>query len=173
MSDQCEQKSIYQFTVKQINGKEVSLSEFKDKVLLIVNTASECGFTPQLKDLENLRKEFAGSGFEVLAFPSNDFGRQEPLPEKAISKFCKINFGINYPLFEKVHVRGKHTHPLFKFLSDRRRNGKLNARPRWNFHKYLVNRHGEVETYFYPFTRPNATRVRKRIQLLLQDKSTA
>ncbi|MDF3077463.1 MAG: glutathione peroxidase [Sphingobacteriaceae bacterium] len=161
-------KSIYQFSVQRLNGEEVSLSEFRDKVLLIVNTASECGFTPQLQDLETLRKEFADQDFEVLAFPSNDFGGQEPLQGPAIMKFCKINYHIKFQLFGKIHVRGSKAHPLYKFMADKRRNGKCNTPPRWNFHKYLINKEGEVEDFFYPFTKPGSDRVKKRIRQLLE-----
>ncbi len=161
-------KSIYQFTVKRLNGETVSLGEFRDKVLLIVNTASECGFTPQLKDLEDLRHEFADQGFEILAFPSNDFGSQEPLEGSAIMKFCKINFHIRYQVFDKIHVRGSKAHPLFKFLSGKMPNGKRSASPKWNFHKYLINSNGEVEDFFYPFTKPGSERIKKRIRQLIE-----
>lgn len=161
-------KSIYQFTVQRLNGEEVSLSEFRDKVLLIVNTASECGFTPQLQDLEQLRKDFADQDFEVLAFPSNDFGSQEPLKGAAIMKFCKINYHIRFQVFDKIHVRGSKAHPLYKFLADKRQNGKNSTPPRWNFHKYLINREGEVDDFFYPFTKPGSERVKKRIRHLLE-----
>jgi glutathione peroxidase len=161
-------RTVYQFTVQRVNGEEVSLGEFRNKVLLIVNTASECGFTPQLKDMESLRKEFENSDFEILAFPSNDFGKQEPLEGTALTKFCKINFHTNFKVFDKVHVRGKEIHPLFKFLSDKKYNGKLTSCPRWNFHKYLINRDGEVVDFFYSFTRPDSLKVKKRIQQLLE-----
>lgn len=162
-----DDKSIYQFNVKKLNGEEISLDEFKNKVLLIVNTASQCGFTPQLKDLEDLRKSYQDKDFEVLAFPSNDFGGQEPLDGSAIGTFCAINFGTHFPLFEKVRVRGPYTHPLFKFLADKKQNGNVNTAPRWNFHKYLVDTNGKVTDFFYPFTKPTSSKIRKRIDRLL------
>ncbi|MXV51340.1 redoxin domain-containing protein [Pedobacter sp. HMF7647] len=165
------ENTIYQFTVNKVNGEQVDLSEFKDKVLLIVNTASGCGFTPQYKDLEDLEEEFSGQGFEVLAFPSNDFGGQEPLQGSAITKFCKINFGTTFRIFDKIHVKGPDAHPLFRFLASNRSGGRRSTRPRWNFHKYLVGRNGEVEDYFYPFTKPTSGRVRKRISKLLKTES--
>lgn len=162
------EKSIYQFTVDKINGEEVSLKNYQGKVLLIVNTASECGFTPQLRELEELRKDFESEKFEILAFPSNDFGQQEPLEGRAISKFCEINYHTHFTIFKKMRVRGVYASPLYKFLSDKKLNGHVNATPRWNFHKYLVNSKGEVVDYFYPFTKPNSARVRKKIQKLLK-----
>jgi len=162
-----DDKSIYRFNVNKLNGEEVSLETFKNKVLLIVNTASQCGFTPQLKDLEDLRNIYKDKGFEILAFPSNDFGEQEPLAGSAIGTFCAINFGTHFPLFEKIRVRGPYTHPLFQFLADKKQNGKVNSAPRWNFHKYLVNAEGTVTDFFYPFTKPTSAKIRKKIDRLL------
>jgi len=163
-------KNIYPFKVKLLNGKEKTLSDYKGKVLLVVNTASGCGFTPQLKELQELREEYAEKGFEVLGFPSNDFGRQEPLEGAAINKFCEVNFGVQFPMFEKIMVRGEHAHPLFKFLSQKKLNGNLNSTPKWNFHKYLINADGEVVDYFYSFTKPNSSKVKKKVQRLLDNK---
>lgn len=165
-------KTIYQFSVQQMNGELISLERFKDKVLLIVNTASRCGFTPQLKDLETLRKEFEDQDFEILAFPSNDFGKQEPLDGSAITKFCRINFNTRFPVFEKVHVKGTDAHPLFKFLSSKKLNGRVGSAPRWNFHKYLVNKNGEVVNYFYSFTKPNSCKIKHHIRQLLEPIAT-
>jgi glutathione peroxidase len=162
-----DDKSIYQFNVKKLNGEEVSLGEFKNKVLLIVNTASQCGFTPQLKELEELRKEYKDKDFEILAFPSNDFGGQEPLDGSAIGTFCAINFGTHFPVFDKVRVRGPYIHPLFQFLADKKLNGAVKSAPRWNFHKYLIDAHGLVTDFFYPFTKPTSAKIRKRIDKLL------
>lgn len=159
--------SVYQFSVKRINGEEVSLGEFKGKVLLIVNTASGCGFTPQYRELEQLRKDFESEDFEILAFPSNDFGAQEPLQGQAITKFCKINFGVKFSVFDKIRVRGRDAHPLYKFLSDRRLNHHISSTPKWNFHKYLVDRNGEVTDFFYPFTKPCSGKIKRRIHKLL------
>ena len=159
--------SIYQFTVNKLNGEEVRLSEFRGKVLLIVNTASGCGFTPQLRELEQLRKEYEGQDFEILAFPSNDFGGQEPLSGSAIMKFCNINFGVKFSVFDKIRVRGPYAHPLFKFLADKKLNKQVNSAPKWNFHKYLIDRNGMVMDFFYPFTKPVSGRIKKRIDKLL------
>jgi glutathione peroxidase len=164
MSD--NSKSIHQFKVKLINGTEKKLSDYKNKNLLIVNIASACGFASQLKELQQLREELKSEDFEVLAFPSNDFGRQEPLEGEAINSFCELNYGVQFPVFEKIMVRGEQAHPLFKFLGDKKLNGKLTSTPRWNFHKYLVNKKGEVVDYFFPFTKPLSTKVKKKIQRL-------
>lgn len=160
-------KTIYQFTVETPAGTEVNLNSYKDKVLLIVNTASECGFAPQLKDLEDLREEFKDADFEILAFPSNDFGGQEPLANGDITEFCSINHQAKYTIFGKIDVRGEDAHPLYKFLSDKDSNGNVGVKPRWNFHKYLINKNGEVVDFFYPFTKPNTSRVKKKIRRLL------
>ena len=164
------EKNIYRFDVEKLNGEEISLSEYRNKVLLIVNTASGCGFTPQLKDLETLREQFAGRDFEILAFPSNDFGGQEPLEGEAIASFCTINYGAQYTTFNKIRVRGPYAHPLYKFLADKAQNGRVKAAPRWNFHKYLINKNGEVTDFFYPFTNPTSSKIKRRIERLLSAK---
>lgn len=163
-------RNIYQFTAQLLNGEVISLGEFRNKVLLIVNTASRCGLTSQLKDLELLRQQFENSNFEILAFPSNDFGKHEPLEGAALMKFCRINFKTRFQVFDKIHVRGAETHPLFRFLADKKENGRINSVPRWNFHKYLINTEGEVVDYFYPFTNPCSKRITHRIEELLHLK---
>lgn len=164
--------NIYKFTVENAKGESVSLEKYRGKVLLIVNTASECGFTPQLTLLEELRQHFDGKAFEILAFPSNDFGQQEPLNDEGIGKFCSVNYNTRFTIFKKANVRGANTHPLFSFLADKELNGNLNSTPRWNFHKYLINSEGELVDFFYPFTKPNSSKVKKKIhKLLLQAES--
>jgi glutathione peroxidase len=161
------EQNIYSFKAETQKGEKITLDKYKGKVLLIVNTASECGFTPQLKDLEELRKDFENDKFEILAFPSNDFGQQEPLNDEAIGKFCAINYHTHFTIFKKTRVRGDYAAPLFKFLANKKLNGKVASVPRWNFHKYLVNSKGEVVDYFYSFTKPNSSKVKKKIQKLL------
>ncbi|WP_179414739.1 glutathione peroxidase [Mucilaginibacter sp. E4BP6] len=161
-----DNKSIYQFDIKNIDGEEINLSAYKGKVLLVVNTASQCGFTPQLKDLAALKNEIKNTDFEILGFPSNDFGGQEPLDGAAIATFCE-NYGSNFPIFDKIRVRGPYAHPLYKFLSDKKQNGKFNSVPRWNFHKFLIDKDGIAQDFFYPFTKPNTSKVKKKIQHLL------
>ena len=162
-----DKKSIYQFSVKDIQQNEVPLSEYKGKVLLIVNTASKCGFTPQLDDMEKLYEEFKGDGFEILAFPSNDFARQEPLDGEAIQQFCVTKYSASYPIFDKIHVKGKDADPLFQFFSNKKLNGKFSSKPRWNFHKYLVDKEGKVVDYFYTITKPTSGKIKRSIKKLL------
>ena len=164
-----DSKSIYQFNVQKLNGDIVSLESYQNKVLLIVNTASQCGFTPQLKDLAELKTEFKDKDFEILAFPSNDFGGQEPLEGTAITEFCE-SFGANFPIFDKIRVRGPYADPLYKFFGDKKQNGKFGSVPRWNFHKFLIGKNGRVTDFFYPFTKPNSSKIRKKIDRLLADK---
>ncbi len=127
---------VYPLTVKTLDSKAVPLSDFEGKVLLIVNTASECGFTPQYKGLEALQAKYADRGFTVLGFPSNDFGGQEPGNAEQIAAFCTNIYGVTFPMFEKVKVKGAEATPLYALLSE-----SLGA-PKWNFHKYLVDKHG-------------------------------
>lgn len=162
--------NIYSFKVKKINGEDQALSAYRNKVLLIVNTASECGFTPQLKELQQLKEEIGSNDFEVLGFPTNDFGKQEPLNGADIENFCEINYGVKFPVFDKIMVRGAHAHPLYQFLIDKKQNKVLSSIPRWNFHKYLINKEGEVVDYFYPFTKPLSSKIKKKIQRQLESK---
>ncbi len=162
-----DNNSIYKFNIKTLNGEEVSLSAYKDKVLLIVNTASQCGFTPQLKELALLKDQFKDKDFEILAFPSNDFGGQEPLEGKAIADFCE-EAGANYPIFDKIRVRGPYAHQLYQFFADKKENGRLKSTPRWNFHKFLIDKAGHVTDFYYPFTKPTSSKIRKNIERLLQ-----
>jgi glutathione peroxidase len=165
MSDQ----RIYQFNVEKLNGEAVNLSDYKNKVLLIVNTASECGFTPQLKELVALKKDFIATEFEILAFPSNDFGGQEPLEGEAIAAFCE-NYGANFPIFDKIRVRGPYAHPLYKFLADKKANGKFSSVPRWNFHKFLIDKEGLAVDFFYPFTKPDSAKIKRQVERLVAVK---
>jgi glutathione peroxidase len=160
-------KSIYPFSATTVEGTEISLDKFKGKVVLIVNTASECRFTPQYKDLEELYKLYRDKGFEILAFPSNDFGKQEPLNGKDLEEYCSIHFRTTFTVFEKSNVTGENAIPLYKFLSNKAQNGKVNISPKWNFQKYLINRNGEVVDYYFPFTKPTSRRIKKGIERLL------
>ena len=159
---------IYQFNVSKLSGEEINLSTYSNKVLLIVNTASQCGFTPQMAELVKLKEGIGSEDFEILAFPSNDFGKQEPLGEDGLAAFCE-QFHANFPMFNKINVRGPHTHALYQFLSDKRRNGNVSAKPRWNFHKYLIDRKGVVTDFFYPFTKPLSSGIKRRIHSLLNE----
>ena len=161
-----DNNSIYKFNVQTLNGEEIGLSAYKNKVLLIVNTASQCGFTPQLKDLALLKDQFKDKDFEILAFPSNDFGGQEPLEGKAIEEFCD-SYGANFPTFEKIRVRGPYAHPLYKFLSSKKETGKLTTVPRWNFHKYLIGPDGELAGAWPAQVAPTDPRITSEVERLL------
>ena len=160
--------SIHNFTVKNLQGKEVKLDEYKGKVLLIVNTASECGYTPQLRGLQRLHEKYKDKGFTVLGFPSNDFGGQEPLKGEAIQQFCEVNYGVSFPVFDKIHVKGEKAHPLFKFLSGKKQFGLIPSVPKWNFHKYLVDKEGRVVDFFYTITKPDSPKIARKIEKLLR-----
>lgn len=160
-------KTVHDFKAKEITGKEVDLSDYKGKVLLIANTASKCGFTPQYKDLEKLYQEYKDKGLEILAFPSNQFMGQEPLEGEEIQEFCEVNYGVTFKVFDKVDVKGDTQTPLFKYLSNKDENGKVNLAPKWNFQKYLVDREGKVVDYFLPITNPDSSKVKKAIEKLL------
>ena len=146
--------TIYDFTVTNLHGKKVRLDAYKGKVLLIVNTASKCGFTPQYKGLEALYEQFGKRGFAVLGFPSNQFGEQEPGPESEIAEFCEMNFGVTFPLFAKIDVNGEAAHPLYKFMT-KAKPGLLGSEAiKWNFTKFLVGKDGQVIERYAPTTEP-------------------
>ncbi|QLH72643.1 glutathione peroxidase [Rhodopseudomonas palustris] len=156
--------SIYDFTAKSLAGKDVALKEFEGKVLLIVNTASACGFTPQYKGLEALQEKYGPRGFSVLGFPCNQFGAQEPGDEAQIAQFCSTNYGVTFPMFAKIDVNGAGAHPLYKFLKDEK-GGLLGSAIKWNFTKFLVDRSGRVVSRHAPTTTPEA--LSKEIETLL------
>jgi glutathione peroxidase len=148
------QETIYNFKAKKNNGEETDLSAYSDKVMLIVNTASKCGFTPQYAGLEKLYEEFREQGLEILAFPSNQFMNQEPLSDEEIEAFCQINYGVSFSVFKKVDVNGKDAHPLFKFLK-KEAPGLLGSQSiKWNFTKFLVGRDGKPVKRYAPSTKP-------------------
>lgn len=148
-----KQKTVYDFSATLTSGKEKSLRDYKNKVLLIVNTASECGFTPQYQGLEELYERYKSRGLEILAFPCDQFGHQEPGTDKQIKSFCQTKYGVSFPLFSKIEVNGPKAHPLYKFLT-RKKGGLLGDAIKWNFTKFLVDRNGEVVERYSPQTIP-------------------
>ena len=150
--------SLYDLSVDDIKGKPVKLSKYKGKVLLIVNTASECGFTPQYKGLEALYEKFHAKGLEVLGFPCNQFGAQEPGDEKAIEQFCELNYGVTFPMFAKVDVNGDDASPLFKHLKSAKKGILGSETIKWNFTKFLVGKDGKVIKRFAPNDSPESLR---------------
>ncbi|HYW57009.1 MAG TPA: glutathione peroxidase [Polaromonas sp.] len=146
--------SIYDFEAQQINGKSVALSEFKGKVLLIVNTASKCGFTPQFGGLEDLHKSYTGKGLVVLGFPCNQFGSQDPGADGEIAEFCQVNYGVSFPMMGKIDVNGPAAHPLYKWLSSEA-PGLLGSKSiKWNFTKFLIGKDGQVIRRYAPTDKP-------------------
>ncbi|HEY2969807.1 MAG TPA: glutathione peroxidase [Casimicrobiaceae bacterium] len=148
--------SIYDFSAKDIRGKERKLDEYKDKVLLIVNVASKCGFTPQYKGLEALYEKLHARGFEILGFPSNQFGAQEPGNEAEIAQFCDLNYGVTFPLFAKIDVNGSAAAPLYQYLKKAKRGLLGSEAIKWNFTKFLVDRKGKVVERYAPNVEPQA-----------------
>ncbi|GGB48072.1 glutathione peroxidase [Shewanella inventionis] len=146
--------AIYSITVKDIKGHDIVMNAYKDKVLLIVNTASKCGFTPQYQALEALNQEYKDKGLVILGFPCNQFGKQEQGNEQEISQFCELNFGVTFPLFSKVEVNGTHTHPLYQLLKKSAKGLLGSESIKWNFTKFLVDKNGNVVNRYAPTTKP-------------------
>jgi glutathione peroxidase len=153
--------SIYALTVNRLDGTTEALSKYEGKVALLVNTASACGFTPQYAGLEKLWEELAPKGVVVLGFPSNDFGKQEPGSAGEIADFCQKNYGVTFPLFEKVKTTGDDASPVFKLAAAK------HGAPKWNFHKYLVDKHGQVIAAFPSNVKPDAKELREAIEKAL------
>ena len=146
--------SIYDFQARQINGQDIALSAFRGKVMLIVNTASQCGFTPQFGGLEELHKTYGGQGLVVLGFPCNQFGAQDPGQDSEIATFCQVNYGVSFPMMSKIDVNGPTAHPLYQWLSAKA-PGLLGSKAiKWNFTKFLVSQDGEVVKRYAPLDKP-------------------
>jgi glutathione peroxidase len=150
--------SIYDFDMISIEGWNRSLSEYRDKVLLIVNTASKCGFTPQYEGLQKLYDDYKNRGFVVLGFPANDFLRQEPGTNEEIKEFCSVTYNITFPMFEKIHVKGKEIHPLYEYLTAGGGKEEFAGKISWNFAKFLIGRQGEIIARFDPKDDPEKIR---------------
>lgn len=146
--------TVYEFTATTIDGKPKTLADFKGQVLLVVNTASQCGFTPQYKGLETLYETYKDKGFAVLGFPSNQFGAQEPGPDDQIAQFCEMNFGVSFPLFSKIDVNGAKAHPLYQWLTSEKKGFLGTEGIKWNFTKFLIGRDGKVIARYGPTTKP-------------------
>ena len=145
--------SFYEYSAINIDGKEINMSDYKGHIILVVNTASKCGFTPQLKDLEELYKEYKDSGVEILGFPCNQFLNQEPGENKEVKNFCQINYGVTFNMFEKIDVNGSNTHPIYKYLKEQEK-GLLTKDIKWNFTKFLIDKEGNVIKRYSPATSP-------------------
>jgi len=148
-------QNIYQFKVKDIEGKEFDFASLKGKKIMIVNTASECGLTPQYEQLQKIYSEFEDKNFVIVGFPANNFGAQEPGNNKEIKAFCTKNYGVTFPMMEKISVKGDDMHPLYHFLTEKAKNGLEDNHVEWNFQKYLINEKGELENVISPRVLPN------------------
>ncbi len=158
---------FYDLKATGIDGKTVDFKSLKGKTVLIVNTASKCGFTPQLKDLQALYEKYQPKGLEIIAFPSNQFMGQEPLEGGAIAEFCELNFKTTFPIMQKSDVRGNNKNEVFKFLTDKKQNGKNSQQPWWNFWKYLVDKNGNLVDVFSSLTKPTDKKVISAIEKTL------
>ena len=158
---------IYGFTMKTLEGKERSLADFKGKVVMIVNTASFCGYTPQYKDLEAVFKQYKDKGFVVIGFPANNFGKQEPGKDEDIATFCERNYGVSFPMFSKISVKGDDIHPLYKYLTT---ETQFKEEIAWNFTKFLVDKNGNVVSKFASKVKPTEKEVITKIDELLTQK---
>lgn len=161
-----EKANVYKFKVLNIDKEEVALSDYKGKVLLIVNVASKCGFTPQYKGLEKIYRKYKPQGFEILAFPCNDFKKQEPGTNEEIKNFCSVNYDVTFPLFDKISVKGENKTPLYKMLTDNPVTGKSEVR--WNFEKFLIDKNGNVVKRFRSPTKPDSIKITSAIEELLK-----
>lgn len=149
------ENTIYQFKVEDIEGSEFDLASLKGKKVMLVNTASECGLTPQYEQLEEIYKSYKDDNFTIIGFPANNFGAQEPGSDKEIAQFCERNYGVTFPMMSKISVKGKDMHPLYKFLTQKSKNGLEDSEVEWNFQKFLINEEGKLVRVVSPKTLPN------------------
>ena len=152
---QMNDQTIYQFEVEDITGKAFSLSSLQGKKVMIVNTASKCGLTPQYKELEALYQQYKDNDFVIIGFPANNFLKQEPGTNEEIATFCQVNYGVSFPMMSKISVKGKDMHPLYQFLTQKSKNGVADSKVSWNFQKYLIGKDGHLEKVIAPKTVPN------------------
>lgn len=158
--------TAYDYSFHTLTGKKsLPLSEFKGKVIMVVNTASNCGFTPQYAGLEKLYKKYKDQGFVIIGVPSNDFGKQEPGDGKEIANFCQVNYGVTFPMASKEVVSGDQAHPFYLWA---RKELGFGSGPKWNFHKYIIDRQGNVVDFFYSTTKPNSSKITTLIEKLLK-----
>lgn len=149
-----DKESIYQFKVEDLYGNEFDFSSLKGKKIMVVNTASECGLTPQYENLQELYETYKGQNFVIVGFPANNFGGQEPGSNEQIATFCKQNYGVTFPMMSKISVKGKDMHPVYKFLTEEEKNGLEDSEVQWNFQKYLIDENGHLVQVVPPQTLP-------------------
>jgi glutathione peroxidase len=162
--------SLYDFSLSDIDGKQVKLDQYRGKVLLLVNVASQCGFTPQYEGLQKIYTQYKDKGFVVLGFPANNFGGQEPGTNQEIKTFCSTKFHATFPMFAKISVKGSDKHPLYQFLTDAETDPKFAGEIKWNFNKFLVDRKGSIVARFDSPDAPESEKVTKAIEAALGDK---
>ncbi len=160
-------QTIYQFEMQSLAGEPVSLQNYEGKVVVLVNTASRCGLTPQYADLQETYKAYKDKGLVVLGFPANNFAGQEPGTDAEIQNFCQLNYGVDFPMFSKISVKGEDQHPLYQFLTSKEQNGVLDATMQWNFQKFLVDKQGKVVAVIPPTTKIDDPEVIEQIEGLL------
>lgn len=158
-----EKKNLYHLSFTDINGKEVNMKDFKGKNIVIVNVASECGFTKQYEDLQKLHEAYKENTV-VIGFPCNQFGGQEPGSEEEIATFCKKNFGVTFLLASKIDVKGENAHPIYQWLTAKSENGVMDSSVKWNFQKYVINKQGELVDVFYSVTNPMSDKITKLLK---------
>ncbi len=156
---------FYDFKAKKMNGEEVQMNKYKDKVVLVVNTASKCGLTPQFKELEELNKKYGDNGLAILGFPCNQFAKQDPAGNEEIQSFCQLNYGVTFDMFEKIDVNGEDAHPLYQFLKQEQK-GTLGNNIKWNFTKFLIDKQGKVLARYAPVVNP--LKIEDKIKELLR-----
>lgn len=161
-------KSVYEFKMKDIEGKEVSLSKYKGKVVMLVNVASKCGLTPQYEALQGLYTKYKDQGFVVLGFPANNFMGQEPGTEAEIKEFCSVKYNVTFPLFSKISVKGDDQHPLYQYLTSKETNPDFGGEIKWNFNKFLVGKDGKIIARFEPKVKPDSEEVVQAIEKALK-----
>ncbi|CAA6811641.1 MAG: Glutathione peroxidase family protein [uncultured Campylobacterales bacterium] len=162
--------NIYDFNVTTIDGNNTSMQKYKNRVILIVNTASKCGFVNQFKGLEKLYQKYKDQGLSVLGFPSNGFKNQEPKTNKGIKNFCEANYNVSFDLFSKIEVNGKNIHPMYTYLKDEARGFLGSKRVKWNFTKFLVRSNGQIYDRYSPYTKPKS--LEEDIEMLLNEINT-
>ena len=153
---QSEKNSFYEYSAISIDGEEIGMDTYKGKVVLVVNTASKCGFTPQYEGLEKLHREYGDKGLVVLGFPCNQFGNQEPGSEGDIASFCQLNYGVSFQMFSKIDVNGDNTHPIYRYLKSQKGGGLFGDNIKWNFTKFLIDKDGKVVDRFASTTKPES-----------------
>ena len=163
-NSKAENKSFYDLSINSIDGNEIKFSNFKEKSILLVNVASNCGFTKQYEDLQKLYELYKSNGLIVLGVPSNQFGNQEPGSEKEIKNFCEANFNITFPMTSKYDVRGNKAHPVYLWAKESYGNSAV---PKWNFHKILIDKNGKIQDTFASFTNPMSNKIKKEIEKIL------